>query len=185
MFTPIQQGSPTDKTHLSKGEVRIVRVLSKTEVGLSYAEIKRNPITNLSDTAMSAFVKRLQRYNYILKDEHGKYHLTRLGFLELAHRKVRPIGADELRMRHRKDFTILWNEAYRLHERILHMIWHLGADKTSRQLMKASGGEPGLILVGAIKSKDGRQFFKFQTLGPEELERLGYVYDKPNAKAPS
>lgn len=85
-------------------------------------------------------------------------------------------------MRHKKDFDVLWNETYRLHERVLHLIWFLGADQTSRLLMKASGGGPGLILVGALKTKDGKHLFKFETLGPEELEHLGYVNDRSGTK---
>lgn len=48
--------------------------------------------------------------------------------------------------------------------------------------MKASGGGPGLILVGALKTKDGKHLFKFETLGPEELEHLGYVNDRSGTK---
>lgn len=177
MLTPIKQVSSTEKYHLASGEVRIMKVLWKVgDTGLSFTEIKRDPSTKLSDTAISHFVKRLQRYNYILRGEHGKYNLTRLGFLELAHRKDRPISADELNRRRKKDFDVLWNETSRLHERVLRLVWLPGADQSSRLFMKAFGGGPGLVLVGALRTKDGKPIFKFKTLSPEELEQLGYVY---------
>jgi hypothetical protein len=145
-------------------------------------EIKQNPNTDLTETAISEFLKRLQRYNLIRKDEDGKYHLTRLGFVVLAHRRDKPIVADELKMRRKKDFEALWNEAYILHERILRLIWRPGADESSKVLMEASGGGPGLILVGALKAKDGTHVFTFQTVDTQHLEKLGYVDHKPSTK---
>ncbi len=173
---PIKVPAKAEEYRPSVGEAKIAQQLRDSAGrGLSYSKLKES--TGLSDTALSKFIMRLQRYNLITRDEKRTYHLTVIGLRYLMSLKPTQISADELKAQRKRDIARLWREVRQLQEKVLRIMWLPYADPTSRLLFSASGGSPDLLYIGALKSKDGKEILSFKTPGIEELQKLGYTWN--------
>jgi len=172
---PIKDPIQGEDYHPTEGETRIVQKLRETgEKGLSYSEIRE--FTNLSDTALSHFLRRMQRYNLVIRDETRRYHITIVALSFLMSLSHKQISRDELKAQRRKDFEGLWRQVRSLQEKVLRVMWLPYADATSRLLFSSSGGGPDLVYIGALKSKDGKNILSIKTPDIKELQRLGYTW---------
>jgi len=171
---PIRDLRQGEEYRPTLGERRIVEKLRESgEKGLSYSEIKQS--SGLSDTALSQFLRRMQRANLVLRDEMRRYHITIIGLVFLMS-SPQQISPDEVKSQRKKDITMLWRQVHELQEKVLRIIWLPYADEFSRDFMKWSGGSPDLVYIGALKSRDGKKILSFKTPDIKELQRLGYTW---------
>jgi len=171
---PIRDVSRGERYRPTEGETKIVeRLRESAEDGLSYSRIKES--TGLSDTALSQFLRRMQRYNLITRDENRRYQMTIIGLLFLMSLKPTMVSKDELRAQRKRDLTRLWREVRTLQERVLRIMWLPYADQASKMFFSASGMGPDLVLIGALKSKEGKEILTVRGPGLTTLQELGYT----------
>jgi len=171
---PIKDVQEGEDYYPTDGERRIAQRLRESrERGLSYSEIRKS--TGLSDTAMSQFLRRMQRYNLIMREETRKYHLTIVGLRFLMSQKSEQISPDELKAQYKKDFERIWSEVDKLRKKVLRVMWLPYADATSKDFMLWAGG-PDLIYIGALRKADGKKILSWRTPDIKELQRLGYTW---------
>jgi DNA-binding HxlR family transcriptional regulator len=172
---PIKEPARGEKYEPTRGEIRVVLVLrASAGKGLSYSGLRKS--TGLSDTALSKFLRRMQGHTLITRDESRRYHATVIGLLVLMSLNPTMITKDELRAQKRRDVTRLWREVHALQEKVLRLTWLPYADESSKLLFQSSGLGPDLVLIGALKSKDGKEILTFQGPGLKMLQRLGYTW---------
>jgi predicted transcriptional regulator len=160
---------PTEKERM------IAERLRASVEGLAYSAIKES--TDLSDTALSKFLRRMGHYGLIMRDQEKRYHITIVGLQFLMSINPTLISNEELTTRKKKDAATLWRQVRKLHEKVLRLAWLPYRDETSRLLFNASGGRLGLIYIGALKDAKGHQFLSFKTPDLPELKRLGYIHE--------
>ncbi|MGO9645039.1 MAG: hypothetical protein ACLPY5_09860 [Candidatus Bathyarchaeia archaeon] len=171
---PIKNPTGPDEYRPTGGETRIAEGLRQAAQGLGYSQIRE--LTGLSDTALSKFIMRMQRYHLITRDETRKYHLTGLGLRFLMSQNPEHITIDDLKAQRKKDLQRLWDKVRRLHEEVFNIIHLPYADEASKIFWEASGGSLGLFYIGALKDKAGKEILSITTPDIEELERLGYTW---------
>jgi DNA-binding HxlR family transcriptional regulator len=66
----------------------MLKALAKAPAGLFFSELWKK--AEVSERALSAFLRRLQHYGCIIRDENRKYHITQVGSAQLAWRKQEP-----------------------------------------------------------------------------------------------
>jgi len=171
---PIKIPTGTDKYRPTGGEARIAEKLREAAQGLAYFQIRES--TGLSDTALSKFIMRMQRYHLIIRDETRKYHLTGIGLRFLMSQSPEHITINDLKAQRKRDVQLLWHKVRQLHEEVFNIIKLPYADEASRIFWEASGGSLGLFYIGALKDKAGKEILSITTPDVEELERLGYTW---------
>jgi hypothetical protein len=172
---PIRDVSRGERYSPTEGETRVVERLRESgESGLSYSKIKES--TGLSDTALSRFLRRMQRNNLITRDENRRYHMTIIGLLFLMSLKPTMVSKDELRAQRKRDVARLWRKVRALQEEVLRITWLPFADEASRMFFRASGMGPDLVLIGALKSRDGKEVLTVRGPGLTTLQELGYTW---------
>jgi len=173
---PIKNPTGSDDYRPTEGEKRIAEKLRQAPEGLAYSQIR--DLTGLSDTALSKFIMRMQRYNLIMRDETRRYHLTGIGLRFLMSQNPEHITIQELKAQRKKDVQRLWRKVRQLHEKVFNLVYLPGADEVSKMMWGASGGAFGLFYVGALKNKTGKEILVITTPDVKELERLGYTLNQ-------
>jgi hypothetical protein len=158
---------PTEKERM------IAERLRASAEGLAYSAIKDS--TDLSDTALSKFLRRMGYYGLIMRDQRKRYHITIVGLQFLMSINPTLISKEEVTARTKKDEATLWRQVRKLQEKVLRVAWLPYADETSRLLFSASGGCLGLVYIGALRDAKGREILSFKTPDLRELKRLGYI----------
>ena len=169
---PIKNPTESEQYRPTDGETRIAEQLRQAVEGMAYSQIKES--TGLSDTALSKFIMRMQRYKLIIRDETRKYHLTVIGLQFLMSKKPQHITIEDMKAQRKKDVQRLWQKVRQLHEEVFNIVYLPYADEITKMMWGASGGTFGLFYIGALKNKDGKEILSITTPEIEELERLGY-----------
>ena len=171
---PIKNPTGPDKYRPTDGETRIAEKLRQTAQGSAYSQIRES--TGLSDTALSKFIMRMQRYNLIIRDESRKYHLTAIGLRFLMSQNPEHITIEDLKAQRKKDAQRLWHEVRQLNEKVFKIVYLPYADEITRIMWSGSGVALGLIYIGALKDKAGKEILAITTPEVKELEDLGYTW---------
>lgn len=171
---PIKNPTGPDEYRPTEGETKIAEQLRQAAQGLAYSQIRDS--TGLSDTALSKFIMRMQRYHLIIRDETRKYHLTGIGLRFLMSKTPEHITIGDLKAQRKRDVLRLWHKVRQLHEEVFNIMNLAYTDEASKIFWEASGGSLGLFYIGALKDKAGKEVLSITTPEISELERLGYTW---------